>query len=460
MKRLFLTLSCIVSVIWLLPCFVHASYTAPNGIEYEYKVNTSTGNYNTRYFTIYSNNKMCTVSSSTYGGGKVVLGLYNTTGGDYCISGIATQSGTINTNYDPTGKYPSSANVDLQSESYYVCWRNNSTVPDIYNLLCDYNCTNDSVNLPNFDNFEDAYDYMTMPEVDFDNLYYDPTIPTPEFVVTMERPTPWEDVTTDTNYFDVTFNEYGGYYVQLGYKFSYPNGMKVGLVDGQVTYTPLTYANSIYFDVFALQDLQTADNLNIVDSSYFDLVSLPIQESESWQTSVPIWANNFNNSKYASARNKWNTKMRYCWPLYGNKLEIFERLFYVADGVCYVGAWKHWNNTYPTEYNEEIPNNYQVGNSMPGYQNTNNNTDYQEQEYTQTTIGTQTGVNNTPTVVVNNLTPNYPEYPTVATYNHDNILLQMIDSTKRLPSFFGEFTDFCKECLTVLPSEIWVYSCS
>ena len=350
--------------------------------------------------------------------------------------------------------------VDYQYEypsPYYVFqiyYNSNKVGTSVYNtnlFQTYYGNINDSYNVSNWQNIDEF-----LATVDFENLYYDPTIPTPEFVVTMERPTPWQDVSTDTNFFDVTWNEYSGYYVQIGYKFSYPNGMKVGLVDGQTTFTPLTYSNSEYIDLWALEDMHDALYINsLVNGNSFELESAMIQDSDSWQTSVPIWANNFNNSGYTAARNKWNTKMRYCWPLYGLRLEIFERLYYVADNVCYVGAWKHWNNTYPSDYNEEIPNNYQVGSSMPGYSNVSNNTEYQEQTNTETSIGTQTGVNTNPAVIVNNLTPNYPDYPTVATYNHDNILLQFFTTAKQLPQNFQGFSAFLSASLTWIPSYIW-----
>ena len=413
MKRLLLTLSCIISVIWLMPCFVHASYTAPDGNEYEYKIRSI--NYGSNwYYTVYSNQKICFCEQRMDGSDFFPIGYFNYNDTDTCGMIQATEwsnrQGAINIFYPST--------YGVQNGADYYCFFRDTDSSSNSSFACS---TVQNPDIPVYHTYAECLEYLTTPDVDFDNLYYDPTIPTPEFVVTMERPTPWDSIDTDTNFFDVTWNEYGGYYVQIGYKFSYPNGMKVGLVDGQVTYTPLTYANSIYFDVCSLEDMQTADNLNIFGSVDFSPASLPIQESESWQTSVPIWANNFNNSAYASARNKWNTKMRYCWPLYGNRLEIFERLFYVADGACYVGAWKHWNNSYPSDYQEEIPNNYQVGSAMPGYSNISNNTEYQEQTNTETSIGTQTGVNTNPAVIVNNLTPNYPDYPTVATYNHDNI---------------------------------------
>ena len=432
MKRITLTFIALFSVIWSMPIFCKAYTQTDFNLKVLDETGVTCGTYSNdvyQYLTEYSTYPFTIEKYSSFI--KFVVG------SEY-VQGV----------YDYQYEYPSPYYV------FQIYYNSNNVGTSVYNTSLFqryYGNTTDSFVVGQWQNIDEF-----LATTDFENLFYDPTIPTPNFVVTMERPTPWSNVSTDTNYFDVTWEEYSGYYVQIGYKFSYPNGMKVGLVDGQTTYTPLTYANSEYIDLWALQDMHEAMYINsLVNGNSFELESAMIQDSDSWQTSVPIWANNFNNSAYTKARNNWNTKMRYCWPLFGLRLEIFERLFYVADNVCYVGAWKHWNNTYPTDYNEEIPNNYQVGNSMPGYQNTNNNTDYQEQEYTQTTIGTQTGTNNTPTVVVNNLTPNYPDYPTVATYNHDNILLQMIDTTKRLPSFFGEFTDFCKECLTVLPSEIW-----
>ena len=54
MKRIYLTLACIISVL-LIPCFVSRaeSYTAPNGNTYKYRYQVSW--YRSRYYYLYSN---------------------------------------------------------------------------------------------------------------------------------------------------------------------------------------------------------------------------------------------------------------------------------------------------------------------------------------------------------------------------------------------------------------------
>lgn len=450
MKRILLTLSCIISIVWFMPLFVHAEYTAPDGLEYEYKLEST--HYGSFWGSVYTNYKVCFCENNTYkvNGNYMAIGLYDRNDRS-CCGYISTISASYNSKV--TGAYPSG--VAGGNTDAYQCFYNNTTTKYDRNSTLDFP-TNLNPDIPIFDTLEDCYNYLTTPDVDYDNLFYDPTVPTPNYVVSMTRPAAWESIDSETNYFDVTWSDYPDYYIQIGYKYSVPNGMKVALVDGSTNYIPLTYYNSSFYNIYSLQDLHTAQNLNnSVNSTSFVWNADAISDPESWNTSVPIWANNYNNSAYAKARNNWNTKYMYCMPLFGNKLEIFARLFYVADGQVYVGAWKHWNNSYPNEFTEEIPNNYQVGSAIPGYENTSNNTDYQDLENTQTSIGNQTGASNTPTVVVNNLTQNYPDYPTVATYNHDNLLLQFFSTATQLPASFKGFTAFLSASLTWIPSYVW-----
>ena len=447
MKRLFLTLSCIISIIWLYPCFVHASYTAPDGNDYKFKI-TSYPDGSGDYYTYYSNNKMCFCDAYGWGGGLYFpLGYEKLSDVDY-IGSLEVSSGTSNVYFKSV--YPSVSHNTITSD-YLVFYKDQYPGNTNGGMICD---SSQNPDIQIFTTYSDAMTYLTTPDVDFDYLYYDPTIPTPNFVVTLERPTPWNEVNTMTNFFDVVWNDNASYYVEIGYKYAVPNSMQVGLSEGNVIYTPLTYYESNYRNIYELSDLHVASGLNNdVNSSDFLWSAVQITDPSDWSTTVPVWANSYN--VWQGKRDNWNNKLAYCMPLYGLRLEIFARYFYVLDSKVYVGAWKHWNNSYPNQYGEELPDNYQVGNSMPGYENTNNNVDYQDQTNTITSIGTQTGQDNTPTVIVNNLTPNYPDYPTVATYNHDNVLLQFISTAKALPQFFGDFNGFLAAAFSFIPSVVW-----
>ena len=430
MKRILLTFTCIISVIWLFPCFVKAYTQTDFNTKVFEETGVNCGEYSQQVYDFLTAHDNYPFTLEKYS--------------SFIKFNVGTQETNVNEN-NRTYEYPSPYYV---YQIYYSgSTANSKAATTMYQTF--YGNLNDTNFVSKWDNINDF-----LVTTDFENLYYDPTIPTPNFVVTLERPTPWNEVNTMTNFFDVVWNDNASYYIEIGYKYAVPNSMQVGLSDGNVVYTPLTYQESSYRNIYELSDLHVASGLNNdVNSSDFLWSAYQITDSSDWSTTVPVWANSY--SIWQGKRDNWNNKLAYCMPLYGLRLEIFARYFYVMDNLVYVGAWKHWNNSYPNQYGEELPNNYQVGNSMPGYENTNNNVDYQEQTNTITTIGTQTGQDNTPTVVVNNLTPNYPDYPTVATYNHDNILLQMIQTAKQLPSFFGDFSGFCASAFAFIPSEIW-----
>lgn len=433
MKRFILTFSCIISILWIMPLFVKAETTYSEEMQYVIDYcsvhwpNVTMDNGTKDYIELRWQNS-ADLFIRVYDNRFIIY-----IGGPF--------------NNTTTGVNNSNGN------SYYTTHGDDNGVgssgSSTFNF--SYSSLPDGVGMHFFGTKEEVQESL----IDFDTVYYDPTVPTPNFNVYMIRPDAWQNITEETNFFNISWSEYSSYYIQIGYKYSVPNSMKVGVTDGNKVYTPLSYFDSQYLEIYSLEDMHNAIGLNAsVSSDDFTWQSYEITDPESWQATVPPWVHNYNNSAFVLARDNWNNKLALCMPLYGNRLEIFARLFYVEDGGVYVGAWRHWNNSYPSEYGEELPQNYQVDNSIPGYQNTNNNTDYQDQNNTITSIGEETGKSNS-TTIINNLTPNYPDYPTAVTYNHDNILLQMIDTTKRLPSFFGQFTDFCKECMTVLPSEIW-----
>ena len=457
MKRLLLTLSCIISIIWLMPCFVHASYTAPDGNEYEYKVNSSTGNYNTRYFTIYSNQKLCTVTSQEYSGGKVILGLFPTLDNSSCLLGLGCKSGTVNMQSagGSSWMYPADARPNYNAGDIgYYCWRNNSTTPDINNALTDYNCTNDYTNLPNFSTLADAYDYLTAQEIDYDTVYYSPLIPSVDFSVVLNTSgVPVNDInSTEYNAFNVNINSDVGtdYKIQIGYKVHVPNKMALGVnSNGSAYYSALTYNAAAYQDIYSLQDNQVSFT-GAVNNSLFAWTRQAVS-SDNWNIVSSLQGNtSFINGSIMA----YNDTMSYILPLYGKKLEIFMRYYVIQDGQIIVGAWSHWNNSYPSQYTQELPSNYIPYHDVPGYEQTNTNTELQENTNTISSLGTETGSTNNISIY-NSSVPNYPNYPTIQTYNHDNIILKFFDTAIQLPSHFNGFTSFLSVSFAWIPSYVW-----
>ena len=77
--------------------------------------------------------------------------------------------------------------------------------------------------------------------------------------------------------------------------------------------------------------------------------------------------------------------------------------------------------------------------------------------------GTPTGTYYTPgiNITVGQNVPNYPDYPTIRSYNADNFLvktmnyLDYLDDPDTSNDLFGEFGKFCQSVFVFIPGEIW-----
>ena len=300
-----------------------------------------------------------------------------------------------------------------------------------------------------------SYDEATNSSIDYDNPVYSSQIPVPNMVVTCTNiPLTFGNSSQVYTRCDVSENE--AFYIQLQAKFSVADTVKIGLSNGVYTYEYLTWDNGSAYDMFELGSNESEIHVTPqqFNSLWSDIIDGFIPQ---FTSSVPFWAQNPTAQKYIDAQNNYVNKLMLQFPLFGSRLELFARYYAVVDDVCYVGKWIHWNSANPSN-TEELSNQYQQDQPYPGYQNESTNENLPEEQNTYTNFGENTGVNNDPytNVIINNNVPNYPDYPTAVSYNHDNILLQFINTANQLPTFFGEMGSFLTSTFAFIPSEIWV----
>lgn len=259
---------------------------------------------------------------------------------------------------------------------------------------------------------------------------------------------------------NLIISENQDYYVQYGYKITVPTLVGVGLdsSSGNYTYSYDQYNQGSYVDIKGLSDLQVNENISVGtlemesvwQSVYDDLKGL-IPE---FYAKLPYWVQNPTSDKYLDAQDYYKNNMMNQLPMYGNRLEYFARLFTIdEENRVIVGDWLHWSSLSGSK-TQEKPETYVKEMELPGIVNSDNNVDFEQTENTYTSVGVPVG--NQPTIINNNYAPNYPDYPTVVTYNHDNILLNSMELAGELTSYFGDFGSFLSSAFVFIPRWIWV----
>ena len=154
-------------VVFSIPMVCYA-YTGPDNNEYEYKYRVYNGNV---VRDLYTNDELCLCTQSGY-----------TQDGGYRI--YVAKNGFL---------YPVEFNYSTNVRGYTSVYPNLSgSTPYYFGALSesvngDWACISKNVtgysNLETFSTYQGAYDYLTTPRVDWDNIMYDPAIPTPIFSV-------------------------------------------------------------------------------------------------------------------------------------------------------------------------------------------------------------------------------------------------------------------------------------
>lgn len=361
------------------------------------------------YFSQYDNCLLITDS----GYGYYFVGEY-TINGNTCTLGDATYSG-----YFPSG-----------------------------GALQGYNLANQTINWATY--------FAEVQNIDFENIYYDPSIPTPIFSVYYN-----DDSTTlprfnaDIELQNASSDLYA--YVTMDNATPISYGIAYDLNMYNIAYHK--FATRV---LVSMQSLTQSDSLStgllsgIVASGWRNDIST-IDDSDVEVSAISDGAYWTENSAGFIATKVQLLNFRKIALFYGNSNTISVQYFRIIDGHVYAGEVKSWNNLNGGVFTVTIPKYYIPNNPANGFEvvtierpieTANPLTTIPENQF-----GYRTGgdIN----ISVGSLVPNYPDYPTVATYNLDNILVSTIDNAKHLGNFFTEISGFCVATFAWIPKEIW-----
>ncbi|MBO7734855.1 MAG: hypothetical protein J6S67_20005 [Methanobrevibacter sp.] len=446
MKR-FLILSIMFTILVMLPkLYINADggqYQGPDGNIYEYCFTTTNASgFINQELKIYSHYPFAFVRQDNNGTRLHLVTLVEVDNQYYTGLGLCnltcernTYNGTCSVVYNSDG----STNY---IEHTPITAANGSNPSYQWSIMLD---PTPYTNVTIYDTYALAYEDLSYVEPTY---YYDATLSTPDMnVVIIELPTFVGMPDDEYNFFSVGFNGDSNLNLEVYYKTYCPDFVQIGLNNGNVTYKPITYEESQWLPAYHGPFSST-----ISDSNIIWIKPVMFADSDYFSSSVPAWQNNFNNSAFQNHMNDWINKYSYCMPLYGNKIELAARYYYDSGTDRYVGPWVQWINTYPSEYNTQVPSNYVAGDYVPGLQNQNNNIEISDQPII---TGETTGSESPLQVTINQSVPNYPDYPTAVSYNHDVSLLKWITTANQLPSLMGQFGNFLSSAFTFIDPSIW-----
>lgn len=294
--------------------------------------------------------------------------------------------------------------------------------------------------------------WHTVP-IDWENPYYSANIPAPVFEVynTELSPVPVVDVPLSFDFQFIPSNAY----VEIWADYSIPTKINVfPFPPNSAQYRVIDY-NVASVNVLDKELLFQSEALNsnyvhvILRDGWDDVLeNFPIENIEfTTQGASSGWLDN-KIADYEDLR-KTNT-------LYGSAIKIKMRYFTIVDQTQFVvGPWRIWDSKNPETFTNELPSTYQV--YLPANGTSGTNTDVSPNADIPVGSGTPTGTYYDPNVniTVTQNVPNYPDYPTIVSYNKDNLLVDTMNWADNLQGFFGEFGSFLEVSFAFIPGWIW-----
>lgn len=288
--------------------------------------------------------------------------------------------------------------------------------------------------------------------VDYSNQVYDPLIYSPNFNILNKTHSGTENIDlvyqklTDDNIYnrDIEIHTYIKMYLY---------SPKSVLVDyGKFTVNSYYKSNPIIIQDYGENNFGTGNqlDLNTYKSDSQTFLSYVLNNSDI------NFVNGMSAGMQSSRTLDYVNSISTGYPHFVNGVEIWAQNYYILDDVVYVSKWVQWNSKRYSDYSEVVP----VAQDQPaeGILTTetpsaaeNQNVDDSD---TYNPVGVDTGDNQN-IIVNNNYTPNYPDYPTVASYNHDNMLLQYIQTAAYIPSMFSGYSSFLTDAFGFIPPQIW-----
>lgn len=292
--------------------------------------------------------------------------------------------------------------------------------------------------------------------LDFTNLTYDPSIPTPIFsvyynddssslprfnadiqlqnaseeyfaYVIMDNSTPIRyGIAYDGNMYNVSYNKFATREIVSMQSLTRSDTLTIGVLSGLVS------------------SGWRAD-INTIDDS--DVEINAISDGAYWTDSSPAFI----------AMRTQLLNLRKIALFYGNSNTISVQYFRVEGDKIYAGEIKSWNNLNGGVFTMSIPKYYIPNTPANGFEVVTIDRPLETANPMTTIPDNQFGYRTGGDITINigSNVPNYPDYPTIATYNLDNILVSTIDNAKNLGSFFTDVSAFCAATFSWIPREIW-----
>lgn len=155
----------------------------------------------------------------------------------------------------------------------------------------------------------------------------------------------------------------------------------------------------------------------------------------------------------------WNEYARNA-GIYGNRVEIYCCYFKEVEGVFYSGLWTHWISDQPEQISVQQvgqvgQNNGKETNGTSSVIMPNNAKENVEATDPNMPANIPNNATNVNVTINNPSVPNNMNYPTITSYNHDNMFTTFIGTYNNATQYLGGFAQFCNSVLLWIPAEIW-----
>lgn len=433
------------------------TYTAPNGQTYYVKYSLQNDfsyqdqhfkadYYTNQYIGIYNNLPYIWVN-----GARKQLNMSPYNAGTYTFINQAINVGQANASTSLL-RYSSANNTYTTIDSCVYVQTGTTGITLQFNPG-NYGYTSSTI--PVFQNTSDLDSYISSSpiQVDWDHPYYSVAIPTPEYDVTYRKVGLDVDVPLNFN-FNAPLD--GEYYVEIMAEFAladYLTFMPVSRYFEASSYSYVTKEIVNPVQYVLASDL-TANTLNSVLTNMWQaaLNEVPL-------SNVSIkFPTDFSAQDILNWREAYD-ELRSTCGVAGTSIKFYARYFLIVDDTKFVvGPWRIWNSVSPKTFNDELPSYYLPYAIASGNTGTSTSTSSDPDDvYIPVGGDNPTGEYYSPSfnITVGNNVPNYPDYPTIASYNMDNLLVSTMNNAKGLSGFFGEFGGFLTASFAFIPSWIW-----
>lgn len=453
----------IIPLMLMIGIEAKASYTAPDGNEYEYYYQTNQSSDNSYNYKIWSNYKLVAQNFYAYYEGAYMIGIYDDLTDSVGILKFQNNNSTYPQiqGYEGFGSNGIITARQLTNEVYIRTVNNdyaNSTA-------AIYTGTNNANYFEYATSLSELKEMLTQGNIDYTTISYDPNYPYPWITAYAERgtmtgncvPYKWvfDGITYDQNISDV--------YAFLAVRFWAPSKIKIDINNGNPTYEAITYESSESIPIWNFQDRHVIysgagdweiDGMETTTAIYAEWDAFK-------QTVEPTFTSDvldMSSSVFQDAVYNYNQYSGMQGTL-GNKMQLKTCYFTTFNGYVTSGLFTVWNSTQPQTFDLQQIGRWanNAGKEASGAQyneDVQSAVDSMEEESAPVPSDNPTnGINLN--VNMNYQVPNTMQYPTVVAYNHDNLFTSMISTYNNASQFLGQFPAMFVDCLGWIPQPIW-----